>query len=229
MCIERTGLIVIGRARKPMAFHPRWVRGFSLIELIVFMVIVSVALAGVLSVLNFTTRNSAEPLIRKQMLTIAEALLEEVQMKPFTFCDPIDATAATATAAVLGAGGCTTLVQAFGHTGGATRSTYNNVGNYCAEVGTDSLACTPVTLGTAGSATSRIEDITGVSGNSPPGYWATITLTPQALGPGGANIASAAGSAAALNVILITVTVSYVNSSETVTVQGYRTRWAPNI
>ncbi|MCE9569660.1 MAG: type II secretion system GspH family protein, partial [Rhodocyclales bacterium] len=39
--------------------------GLTLIELIVFIVIVSVALAGVLSVLNLTARSSADPMIRK--------------------------------------------------------------------------------------------------------------------------------------------------------------------
>ena len=59
-------------------------RGITLIELIVFIVIVSVALVGVLSVLNVTARSGADPMIRKQMLAIAEALLEEVQSKPYT-------------------------------------------------------------------------------------------------------------------------------------------------
>lgn len=74
-------------------------RGLTLIELIIFVVIVSVALAGVLTVLNLTVKNSADPLIRKQMLAIAEALMEEVQSLPFTWCDPDDPASATATAA----------------------------------------------------------------------------------------------------------------------------------
>lgn len=41
--------------------------GMSLIEVIVFVVIVGVALAGALSTLNLTTAKSADPLIRKQM------------------------------------------------------------------------------------------------------------------------------------------------------------------
>lgn len=196
-------------------------RGFSLIELIVFVIIVSVALTGVLSVLNVTTKNSAEPLIRKQMLAIAEGLIDEVQMKPLTFCDPEDANASTATSTA----DCATAVQAFGHVIGATRATYNNVGNYCNETGTTNLSCTAITLGTANDANSRIPDISGVSLNSPPGYWATMTLTPQALN----DVTSGNASAAALNVILITVTVHYVNSAETITVQAYRTRWAPRV
>lgn len=71
-------------------------RGISLIELIMFIVIVSVALAGILLVMNVTTRSSADPLIRKQALAIAESLLEEVEVMPFTYCDPDDPNAVTA-------------------------------------------------------------------------------------------------------------------------------------
>ena len=62
-------------------FHER---GISLIELVMFIVIVSVALAGVMLVMNNTTRYSADPLIHKQALAIAESLLEEIELKDFT-------------------------------------------------------------------------------------------------------------------------------------------------
>ncbi len=68
--------------------------GISLIELIMFIVIVSVALAGILLVLNVTTKSSADPLVHKQALAIAESLLEEVELMPFTYCDPDDVNAA---------------------------------------------------------------------------------------------------------------------------------------
>lgn len=59
-------------------------RGISLVELIMFIVIISVALAGVVLVVNTTNKNSADPLIHKQALTIAESLLEEIELKSFT-------------------------------------------------------------------------------------------------------------------------------------------------
>jgi MSHA pilin protein MshD len=58
-------------------------RGISLIELIMFIVIVSVALAGILLVMNVTTRGSADPLIHKQALAAAESLLEEIELQDF--------------------------------------------------------------------------------------------------------------------------------------------------
>lgn len=61
-------------------------RGMTLIELIVFIVVVSVGLAGVLSVFSVTVRNSADPLVVKQALAVADSLLEEILLKDF--CDP---------------------------------------------------------------------------------------------------------------------------------------------
>ena len=68
--------------------------GLSLVELVVFIVIVSVSIVGIFSVLNLATRTSADPVARKQALAIAESLLEEIELMPFTFCDPDDAGAA---------------------------------------------------------------------------------------------------------------------------------------
>jgi len=59
-------------------------RGISLIELILFIVIVSAALAGLLLVMNVNTRSSVDPLIQKQALAIAESLLEEIELQDFS-------------------------------------------------------------------------------------------------------------------------------------------------
>ncbi len=58
-------------------------RGFSLIELIIFIVVISVALTGILMVMNTVTRHSADPLIHKQAIAAAESLLEEIQLQDF--------------------------------------------------------------------------------------------------------------------------------------------------
>jgi MSHA pilin protein MshD len=59
-------------------------KGLTLIELIVFIVIVSVGLAGILSVMNLVVRNSADPVLRKQSLAMADAIMEEVLAKAYT-------------------------------------------------------------------------------------------------------------------------------------------------
>ncbi|MDO8347765.1 MAG: prepilin-type N-terminal cleavage/methylation domain-containing protein [Rugosibacter sp.] len=155
-------------------------RGLSLIELIVFIVIVSVALAGVLSVLNLTTSRSADPMIRKQMLAIAEGLMDEVAAHPFTWCDPDDPAAATATSAAA----CATP-EALGAEGGESRGSavtpFDNVNDYNGLAG--------ITTGITGTAI-------------PPGYTAAISVAQNALGPGAAAVPAAAS-------LLITVTVSF--------------------
>ena len=55
--------------------------GFTLIELIVAMVVISVALAGILAVINLTTSHSADPVLRRQSIAIAESYLEEISLK----------------------------------------------------------------------------------------------------------------------------------------------------
>src|SRR5436305_5594706 len=71
-------------------------RGFTLIELIAFVAILAVGLAGVLIAFRAAATDSADPVIRKQALAIAESMLEEVQQMPFTFCDPDDPAVTTA-------------------------------------------------------------------------------------------------------------------------------------
>ncbi len=61
-------------------------RGVTLIELIIFIVIISAGVLGILSVLNITSKGSADPMVRKQAMTMAEAILEEVLAK--NYCDP---------------------------------------------------------------------------------------------------------------------------------------------
>lgn len=70
-------------------------QGLTLVELIISIVIISIAVAGILLVMNTTTRSSADPLIQKQALAIAESLMEEIILQPFTLCDPQDFVPAT--------------------------------------------------------------------------------------------------------------------------------------
>jgi MSHA pilin protein MshD len=58
-------------------------RGMTLIELIMFIVIVSVGVAGILGVMNVTVKSSSDPVVRKQSLALAESILDEVLAKDF--------------------------------------------------------------------------------------------------------------------------------------------------
>lgn len=57
--------------------------GFSLIEVIVAMLLISVGVLGLLSAMNTTIKSSADPMVRKQAIAVAESLLEEITLKEF--------------------------------------------------------------------------------------------------------------------------------------------------
>jgi MSHA pilin protein MshD len=58
-------------------------RGFTMIELIIFIVVVGVGMAGILSVMNTAVKSSADPMLRKQSIAIAESMLEEILLKDY--------------------------------------------------------------------------------------------------------------------------------------------------
>ncbi|KQV87830.1 hypothetical protein ASD15_27645 [Massilia sp. Root351] len=168
-------------------------RGLTMIELIIFIVIVGVAVVGILQVLSLNTRSSADPARRKQAMAIAEGLMEEVRQAAFTWCDFSDPLVEEAA----GPAGCTTRAEGPGPEPGAVRP-FDNVNDY----GSANGAPVPYT--------------TDVTGNAfPAGYNATVTVASQAL----ATVP--AGSA-----LRITVSVAY--GTESVVLESYRTRYAPN-
>jgi MSHA pilin protein MshD len=173
--------------------------GLSLVELIMFIIIVSVGVAGILTVFNLTSQKSADPQVRRQMLAVAEALLEEVEFKPFTLCDPDDPNAATAVTSANctgGAGGANDESKLpLGPEAGETRATFDNVSDY------------------NGLSVSPVSDING--GNSINGYSATVSVSQQQLE---ASIPLDAS-------LRITVTVTHGNDS--LSLSGYRLRYAP--
>ena len=64
--------------------------GFSLLEAVIFIVVLGIGIAGMAILYNQLTVASVDPLVRKQALAIANSLMEEIQLRPFTFCDPDD-------------------------------------------------------------------------------------------------------------------------------------------
>lgn len=84
-------------------------RGVTLIELVVSIVILSVATAGIMMVMTQTTLSSADPMIREQATAIAQSYMEEILTQPLV--DPVDA-------------------EVNGPESGETRSTYDDVWDY---------------------------------------------------------------------------------------------------
>jgi MSHA pilin protein MshD len=58
--------------------------GVTLIELILSMLIISIALVGIMSVVNFTVSRSADPVVQQQAVTIAESYLEEILLQNYS-------------------------------------------------------------------------------------------------------------------------------------------------
>lgn len=176
--------------------------GLSLVELIMFVIIVSVGVAGILTVFDLTVRKSADPQVRRQMLAVAEALMEEVQAKPFTFCDPDDPNAALP--ATTSSAGCT------GGTNGPNDESKLPLGP---EAATD----------TSRAAYDNVSDYNGLSlspasdinGNTITGYSATVSVAQQQLEAGIPLDAS------------LRITVTVIHGSDSLSLSGYRLRYAP--
>ncbi|RQO55313.1 hypothetical protein DBR47_20775 [Paucibacter sp. KBW04] len=175
-------------------------RGLSLIELILFIVVVSAALAGVLRVFLQAGSSSADPQAQRQALAIAESLMEEVQLMPFTFCDGDDANLETAADST----GCSSQAEAMGPEAGENRFTtpqFDNVNDYHGYV-----------------MSGGIRDINNQAVVGLEAYSASVQVTNSALG----SISQASGDA-----LMITVSVTGPHGVQ-VQLSGFRSRYAPN-
>ena len=73
-----------GRAKgRPRRARPGPARGFTLPEAILAIVVIGVGLAGLLLAFSTVARNSAVPVLRKQMLAAAQEMMEEISLKPY--------------------------------------------------------------------------------------------------------------------------------------------------
>lgn len=177
-------------------------RGVTMVELLVFIVIVSIAVVGILGVISLTTRHSADPLRRKQALMIAESLMEEVQMAQFTQFDPasLDSGAAPVPenwgqgALEPGQGRPFDNVNDYVSQPGVAQNTFNNGGAQLRNANNDPFV--------------------------PSDYQATVAITPATL-----NGVGSAGNAADTAVLHIRVTVMF--DGDSIVLDGYRTRYAP--
>lgn len=174
-------------------------RGLSLVELVIFIAVVSAALAGVLAVFIQSTGTSADPMLRRQALSIAESLLEEVSLMPYTYCDGDDPNVTTASSTA----DCKAGADAVGPESGENRYTtpqFDHVNDY------------------AGFAMNGIVDITNTPVAGLSGYQASVAVQAADLN----TLTAASG-----DVLRISVTVTDPRGG-TLTLDGYRTRLAPN-
>jgi len=174
-------------------------RGLSLIEVVIFIVVLGIGIAGLAILYNQLTLASVDPLVRKQAVAIANSLMEEIQLRPFTFCDPDDPAVFTAGSPA----GCGTP-EVIGNEGESRYgpTLFDNVSDYHG-------------FSMAGS----IQDITNATINGLTGYSADVQIAAA-----GGDFPAAIPADDALR---ITVTVTGPANTQVV-LQGYRLRYAPN-
>lgn len=174
--------------------------GFTLLEMIVAMVIISVVIAGLVPLVALV-KNSADPMITKQAESIAEALMDEVRLAGFTWCDPVDANFATAGSAAA----CASVPEVLGPESGNVRP-YDNVNDY-------NVFCA--------SPMAAITNMTGTADVGFSGFTAKICVSPYAL-----DLSTAGSDIKIEPALRIDITVAKGTTSFTLT--GWRTRYAPN-
>jgi MSHA pilin protein MshD len=188
-----------------------WQRGITLVELIVFIVIVSVGVAGLVSVIGPMVRTSADPMVTKQLTAIAESILNEAMHQPYTWCDPDDPKLTPEGQPIaqraLSYGDCTPGFSQ--NTLGAVPSTempraiapaagYDNVADY---------------------GSFSMNDISDAAGNYVMTGYNVVTVVAQ--------VGTAMGLADNTAALSVTVTVS--RNSQSFALTGYRFRYAPRI
>ena len=179
-------------------------RGISLVELVIFIVVVGIGLTGLLVVMGTASR-SADPLRRKQALMIAESLMEEVMLARFTFCDISDPNVELATAATVAQ--CPTQLEGFGPEAGNVRP-FDNVNDYVPAANT-------LHAGAFQNVGGVLVDLN--NNPFPAGYTASLTVTPTIFQGVAANAA-----------LKITVVVSDTVTKTEITLQSFRLQYAPN-
>lgn len=193
-------------------------RGFSLLELTVTIIVIGLAASGLFTIMDVTARGSADPMLQKQAMVLAESMMNEIRLMPFTYCDPDDPTASSAVSASVGAGACTSTVEDIGPEtiGGVTETRYggtqvnsqfDNVSDY------DGFSMGPSNGG--------IKDIAGNSISELSKFNVSVSVAPQGMGAAGAYPAIATSEA-----LLITVTVTDPAGMQTV-LNSIKTRFGP--
>ena len=169
--------------------------GLSLIEVVIFIVVVSFCLAGVVSTMSMVGRYSGSPAIQRQSLALAESLLAEIELQPFTTCDPNGLPLTTGGACVITQG----LAPESGESRYSGTSPFNNVGDYNGF--------------SMSSASGGIKALDGSVISALAGYSVLVTVQGN----------QTLGALATADVLLITVAVTGPDGS-VISLSGYRTR-----
>ncbi len=171
--------------------------------MIMFLVIVSIALVGLLSTMNLSGRQVSSPMRVKQTLMIAESLMEEVMLARFTYCDADDANVLTATIP----SECI-LSEAVGRGASEVRP-YNHLTDYVTAFGAEQTSFN--------NGANVLVDAAGAP--YPAGYSATLKMEELALN----GVGSGDGDS-----VKISISVTDTVTKEIIRLESFRLRYAPN-
>jgi MSHA pilin protein MshD len=167
--------------------------------------VLGIGIAGMAILYNQLTLASVDPVVRKQAVAIANSLMEEIQLRPFTLCDPDDPNVFTAPTPPCG------TPEVIGVEGPETRygpTFYDNVSDY-----------------NGFSMSGSIQDINNNTISGLAGYSASVAIA----NAGGDFPAASVPVDAALRItVTVTGPATAGPANVVVVLQGYRLRYAPN-
>lgn len=155
----------------------RRVRGYTLIELVMFIVIVGVALSAIALVFQQSTAHSADPYVRQRGIAVLHAYMDEILHKRWNEITPVG-------------GGCLVTGGGLCETVWAAGTAYA-LGDVVVSPGADGNLYQVIQAGTSGAAEPAWSDtadggVTFAGGGAPPVRWLDLgDRTPAAIGPDG--------------------------------------------
>src|SRR5713101_7265153 len=178
--------------------------GFSFIEVVVFIIVMGIAFVGMLVLYNRVTSASVDPMVRKQALAIASSLLEEIELRAYTFCETTDPNVYTAPSPA----GCTTVETKVAGENRYSVPRFDNVNDYhLFQMG-------------FGTASPNIQTAAGTIISDLASYSVAVDVAQIAASELGTDVPTT-------DALRITVTATHVPTGITTSLQGYRVQYAP--
>jgi MSHA pilin protein MshD len=177
-------------------------RGFTLIELIVAIVIIGIGVASFAQLMNSSTINSIDPMVRQQAHAIARAYLEEISLR--SFCDPnitSDCPGTCTTGSTCSNASCTN------NGAGESRATFDDICDYDQPTIVDAIVTDQ-----NGSTAAPIDEL------------GDYRVTVDVIDDSGADLGTLTGGASQSLRIDVTVTHA-TNPNVDVTVSGFRANY----
>lgn len=107
--------------------------GLTLIEAIIFILIIGIALASIISVYIYTTRHSANTMLSLKTVELSQALMDEILSKAYDENTPLGGGCVDGYASTLCGSGTTAqalTTAGFGSDAGETRTSFDDIDDY---------------------------------------------------------------------------------------------------